>query len=120
LHRNNTSFIISHHPKSGEEGKLLLRPQWLAFKVKCVFVKEIEKDIASLPVAIKRYRIPYARLTARPSGLILSLRQRYLLCKTYGKTFEFNTATSAKKGFFFMKREKKGMCFLPSTQKRYV
>jgi hypothetical protein len=36
---------------------------------------------------------------------------------TYGKTFEFDNAALAKKGFFFIKREKKGRCFLPSAQK---
>jgi hypothetical protein len=46
--------------------------------------------------------------------------QQYSLCKTYGKTFEINTATSAKKGFFFMKLEKKGMCFFAFGSKWYV
>jgi hypothetical protein len=115
-------IIISHHSsfhiiqKAKKEGKLLPRPQWLTFEAKRVFVKELRKGIASLPVVIKQYRIPYTRPTARPSELILSLRQWYSLCKTYGKTFEFNTTTSAKKEFFFMKREKKGTCFSPSAK----
>jgi hypothetical protein len=39
------------------------------------------------------------------------------LCNVYGKNY---TAASAKKGDFFLKREKKGRFFLPSAQKRYV
>jgi hypothetical protein len=39
------------------------------------------------------------------------------LCNAYGKN---HTVASAKKGDFFLKREKKGMCFSPQAKKRYV
>jgi hypothetical protein len=39
------------------------------------------------------------------------------LCDVYGKNY---TVASAKKGDFFMKREKKGRCFCLRLKKRYI
>ena len=90
---------------------MLLRPQWLTYEAKHTFDKKLWKDVATLLVAIIQLRIPHTRLTTRPSRPILSPRQRYSLCKTYNKTFEFNNVASAKKGFFLYEAWKDGKVF---------
>jgi hypothetical protein len=46
-----------------------------------------------------------------------TLSTMVFVCNVYNKN---NTVASAKKGDFFLNREKKGMCFLPPAQKWYV
>jgi hypothetical protein len=55
------------------------------------------------------------------SIIIRSLRFRQ--CYSYATSttrIKYHTVASAKKGDFFLKREKKGRCFSPPAQKRYV
>jgi hypothetical protein len=85
LHHIIAPFIISHHFKKEEKGKLLLHPQMWFLLSNYEAKQGKRKDIISLVVALKKYGIPYARPSARPSGPILSLWQRYSLCKTFGK-----------------------------------
>jgi hypothetical protein len=73
-------------------------------EVKRIFNKNYER-------MLQQYSLLLNGKESRIQDLWQGLRQRYSLCKIYDKTFEFDNATSAEKGSFFMKHEKKGRCF---------